>query len=163
MRTLPASARLPLPIRILQLGLAGLFAAVLPFICWGAQANPGHPHAGPHFVFAAPPEVRPALPSQMTLAELREWNRDSFLCGATLHAPGDPSPAPGTLAGQSVPKVLVVTLLLLVALLVATWGRPKQQPESRICLGALSARAASLPPSVPPPRIAPFTFSLLPA
>lgn len=29
--------------------------AVLPFICWGAWADPGHPHAGPHFVFADPP------------------------------------------------------------------------------------------------------------
>jgi hypothetical protein len=99
----------------------------------------------------------------MTLGELKEWNRDGFFCGATLHDTGEPLPVSGALAGQSVPKVLVVTLLLLVTLLAATWGRPKQQPESRICLGALSARAAALPPSVPPPRVSLFSFSLLPA
>lgn len=29
----------------------------LPFVCWGAWAEPSHAHAGPHLVFAAPPAV----------------------------------------------------------------------------------------------------------
>lgn len=29
----------------------------LPFICWGTWADPSHAHAGPHWVFAAPPAV----------------------------------------------------------------------------------------------------------
>ena len=34
---------------------AVFLGTVLPFICWGAWAEPGHPHGGPHFVFADPP------------------------------------------------------------------------------------------------------------
>ncbi|MCB9139057.1 MAG: hypothetical protein H6642_11985 [Caldilineaceae bacterium] len=35
---------------------------ILPFICWGALADPGHPHAGPHFVFTPPPVYGDAQP-----------------------------------------------------------------------------------------------------
>jgi hypothetical protein len=41
-------------LRTLHLFYAGLFAFVLPLICWGAQATPGHPHARAHFVFVEP-------------------------------------------------------------------------------------------------------------
>lgn len=34
---------------------ATLLGLVFPFICWGSWAEPGHPHRGPHFVFASPP------------------------------------------------------------------------------------------------------------
>lgn len=30
------------------------WAFVLPFLCWGAWATPGHPHLHPHFVFSPP-------------------------------------------------------------------------------------------------------------
>ena len=40
--------------RALQLFFAALYAFLLPFICAGAQATPGHPHARAHFVFLEP-------------------------------------------------------------------------------------------------------------
>lgn len=33
----------------------------LPFVCWGAWADPSHAHAGPHLVFAAPPSPPAAV------------------------------------------------------------------------------------------------------
>lgn len=36
--------------------------AILPFVCWGAWAEPGHAHAGPHFVFATPRPAEHAVP-----------------------------------------------------------------------------------------------------
>jgi hypothetical protein len=36
--------------------------AILPFVCWGAWAEPGHAHAGPHFVFATPRPAEHVLP-----------------------------------------------------------------------------------------------------
>ncbi|MCB0066739.1 MAG: hypothetical protein KDD77_06300, partial [Caldilineaceae bacterium] len=44
---------------VLHLLMAGLFGLVLPFICWGAEITPGHPHSRAHFVFMAPTLVRP--------------------------------------------------------------------------------------------------------
>lgn len=47
--------RLLLPWQRVLLGFyAALFGLVLPLICWGALAEPGHPHRFRHFVFAAP-------------------------------------------------------------------------------------------------------------
>ena len=156
--------RLSLLVRTLHLGMAGLFAFVLPFICWGVMATPGHPHAGPHFVFAAPPEVRPPLPATMTMAELSEWNQSSDLCGAPAHAVDGPSshPVAGAPAGQSVPKVLIGSLLLLMPLLAAQWLPPTQPPGFSILLGTPARKQPSLPPTVPPPRNFRASLSLLP-
>jgi hypothetical protein len=51
---------------------SALFALVLPLICWGALAEPGHAHRYPHFVFADPVHAR--LPTgDASAVGLREW------------------------------------------------------------------------------------------
>jgi hypothetical protein len=156
--------RLSLLVRTLHLGMAGIFAFVLPFVCWGAMATPGHAHAGPHFVFAAPPETRPQLPAKMTLAELIAWNQSSNLCGEPAHAVEHPTsdPVSGAPIGQSVPRVLIGSLLLLMTVLAAQWLLPKERPEFSIMLGAPAGKRRSLPPIVPPPRIFFASLSLSP-
>lgn len=49
-----SSQSLALGQRLLLGCYVALFAWVLPFICWGAMADPGHSHRTPHFVFADP-------------------------------------------------------------------------------------------------------------
>ena len=156
--------RFPWLVQYLHLGMAALFAFVLPFICWGALATPGHAHAGPHFVFAAPPEVRPQLPAKMTLAELIEWNQSSNLCGAPLPAVAQLGSLPisGAPAGHSVPKVLIGSLLFLLSLLAVQWLHLVQQPGFTILLRAPSGKQKPLPPTVPPPRNFRTTLSTLP-
>lgn len=151
-------------VRTLHWGMAGLFAFALPFICWGVTATPGHPHAGPHFVFAAPPEIRPQLPAKMTLAELIAWNQSSNLCGVPTHAVDYQASHPGAGAstGQSVPKVLIGSLLLLLTLLAAQWLHPAERPGFSILLGAPTGKRWPLPPTVPPPRLFFAALALLP-
>ncbi len=52
------SSALPIGQQLLLLFYVALFALLLPFICWGALAEPGHPHRTPHFVFADPMLVK---------------------------------------------------------------------------------------------------------
>lgn len=78
------------------------WALVLPFLCWGAWATPGHPHAHPHFVFAVPHlvgETQPDLHSGHTTAASVKPHQ----------ATGE-----GETAGQSLPTILVITLFTLV-------------------------------------------------
>jgi hypothetical protein len=72
---------------------------VLPFLCWGAWATPGHPHARPHFVFAAP----------LLVADTPHAMHHALAHGADPAAAGN---APTT--GQSLPSILIVSLFTLV-------------------------------------------------
>ena len=54
-REAPRQHRLSRPQTMVAAAYSVLLGTVLPFICWGAWAQPGHPHGGPHFVFADPP------------------------------------------------------------------------------------------------------------
>ena len=102
--------------KALHLLLVGLYAFVLPFVCWGAQAAPGHPHALPHFVFAEPVmdqhEGGVTFAPQTDAARFRAFLADTF-CGAS-HSPqpdsqvADPSHKP---ASQSTPTQLVIMTL----------------------------------------------------
>lgn len=93
---------------LLNLFFAGVLGLVLPFICWGAQATPGHPHARAHFVFW-PPDLTPA-------------GHEHSGALVTASAPGGDNgqrPADGVLpAGQSTPPLLAIFLLLLMTLVV---------------------------------------------
>lgn len=112
------------PAYILLIGL------VMPFICWGAWAHPGHPHPGPHFVFTAPPA-----------ANIAEHD-----------APGDEgshhAPEP---VGQSTPDTTVITLLLVVAWgLALAWQSPREMSDSFLRLVGAPQYSLSVPS--PPPR-----------
>ena len=97
----PNCMGLPAITRGVLLSLAFLYAFVLPFICWGALAAPGHPHALPHLVFVDPPH----LPASLHIAT--DCN------DAAAHRDGTDSHAP---AGRATPDTSAVSLLLLVAL-----------------------------------------------
>ncbi|MCB0045368.1 MAG: hypothetical protein KDD92_08060 [Caldilineaceae bacterium] len=93
---------------------------ILPFICWGALANPAHPHAGPHFVFADPPvyaDTQSASGADTQLQMLlNSYCGDASINSAlldwlTIDAPAQADPLP---AGQSLPDS-VISLLMLAA------------------------------------------------
>ncbi len=85
-------------------------ALVLPFICWGALANPGHPHQGAHFVFSVPPGVEAYATRVATLR--------NDICGNPKLSSQIPLPAFGSdahddgPAGQSVPATVLAMLAL---------------------------------------------------
>lgn len=107
--------------RWLRFLFVAIFSLVLPFICWGAEATPGHAHLRAHFVFLPPPAQSANLIG-------REMANAHDLIHATVTAlangVGDmcAAPSPGLSAAssapvsQSYPLVLAVTLLLLSVL-----------------------------------------------
>ncbi len=134
--------------RALGVGYALLWALVLPFICWGAWAAPGHPHRAPHFVFAKP-----------TLAHAHSHLASLPL--SYLHAT-DPTPAHsaaqdchghdhGEVAGVAHPESLVVMLLGVLLPAALPWLRPRGPHFPQ---WAVPLRAADRPlaPPTPPPR-----------
>lgn len=143
-------------------GYALFLAFVLPFICWGAWATPGHPHSAPHFVFLSPPAAH-----VHGLETSPQSGFDRTFCGkfapelaAALAIPPalrDAATQPdavdeSTAAAQSRPDTsLVIGLLLLV--LVAWW-----LPDGRRLLAARLAPGRGptpfcAPVPTPPPRL----------
>jgi len=138
---------------------AGLYAFVLPFICWGAQATPGHPHARPHFVFVDPPgHSHLAVASTRTAQSAAEWlalYANSTICGDHSAAPTaavpttEPQQQP---VGRSAPSQLVISTLIPVGTL-STWS-PRQAdcPGCAVWLVAACASPFCAPIPTPPPR-----------
>lgn len=143
---------------ILHLLMAGYYALLLPFICWGALGTPGHPHSRPHFVFAPPPQAEAPLPRHMTLAELQEWGRTNLDCGPLAdgsHMAGSGShtaSGSGAPAGRSVPALAIATVLMPVKLLAAATRTAPSGPAMSILVSAPAAKAAALAPATPPPE-----------
>lgn len=143
-----------------------LFALILPFICWGALAEPGHPHRTPHFVFADPVLVKvrsmdetadeltipsAAVPHQ----QHHKQHGGVLLTGVTtadketlcyLRATDDP------VSGRATPTLLLFSILLLLLLA----ARAVPQPD---CLAFVRWVRPPLPRScfcavpLPPPRL----------
>lgn len=134
-------------LKALHLFYAGLFALVLPLICWGAQGTPGHPHARAHFVFVDPMLVGDA---PVNAAE-----RPSPLAGAahhTAHAHQQPPPSSKMPAGRSTPSMLGITLLTLVsmgAVVVPFWNTG---PSFACWLAPLWVMPLTIAIPTPPPR-----------
>ena len=109
----------------LHLFYVALFAFVLPLICWGVQATPGHPHAKAHFVFADPP-VLVSTSHRMAIENVTEWLAHfgrSVLCAPGVAAQTaaeaiERAPVP---VGRSVPSQLASTLLLATGLIGTVW------------------------------------------
>ena len=111
---------------LLNLFFAGLFGLVLPFLCWGAQATPGHPHARAHFVFLAPEEhAHDSVPHDHGVAELPP--------------------------GKATPSLLAIFMLLLIVL-AAAWSTHADAPGFPHSLPAPAARWIVLRQELPPPR-----------
>lgn len=114
-----------------------LFAFVLPFVCWGAQATPGHPHARAHFVFLPPAPVDQA-----------HHDAQSSAAGAGHAHPYADTDLP---AGKATPSVLAISLLLLIAL-AALSTLPDDPPAFVRWQPVLRGRRTAPPRVVPPPR-----------
>jgi hypothetical protein len=138
-------------LRYLHMVFIGLFGFIMPFICWGAEATPGHPHSRAHIVFL-PPVLSAEARAVVHTAAAALAGGAHELC--TLPQPAT-APAP---VAKSTPLVLAVTLLLLVVLAV-------QGPLLRRDKADFAQRAATLlvisPPlaiTTPPPRKLFFVF-----
>lgn len=107
---------------------AGLFGLVLPFICWGVQAAPGHPHARAHFVFLAPEGHAP---------DSAPHTHDH---GAAELPPGKAAPS------------LLAAFLLLLVVQIAAWAARADAPGFAWLLPAPAARWIVLRQELPPPR-----------
>ena len=125
---------------LLRFFYAGLFGLVLPFVCWGAQATPGHPHARAHVVFW-PPEPVQVGPISATPTSLQDLLRGAPICGSHTATP----------AGLSTPPVLAIFLLLLVLAVSGTDPR-NDAPGFAGRQAALLVRWVALRCELPPPR-----------
>jgi hypothetical protein len=106
--------------KALHIFYAGLYAFVLPLICWGAQATPGHPHARAHFVFMDPVLVTAThaaadhgLPTAAVSSSLQAWllnNNAASLC----HTPLSADAAAELPVGRSAPAQLAIGSFLLL-------------------------------------------------
>lgn len=136
----------------LHLFYAGLLAFVLPFICWGAQATPGHPHPVAHFVFFKPPQAAAMVVTGLDAASyLATFGRvDLCSSGSTgdfHHRVGETPQLP---AGRSAPT-LIISLLLLV--LASAFLLPSMPPRfSCIVWNVPPPRSLTLAVPTPPPR-----------
>jgi hypothetical protein len=118
--------------RCLLWGYTLLFTFVLPFICWGAVAAPGHPHRTPHFVFADPLLVKTrtidetANDSSMTVAAVThphhpaqqdKQSRSASLAVVTTVGVATScllSPTDAPVSGRAAPTLLLFSILLLL-------------------------------------------------
>lgn len=127
-------------------------AFVLPFICWGAMADPGHPHSGPHFVFTDPPETRALI---VRLDQLR-----GDICGSPdaniqIAAPFTPRQEPSDRqpVGQSVPDTVLALLMLAI---VGGWVYAVRLPRnSQYVTPHRAAHLHALRVPTPPPKYLP--------
>lgn len=142
----------------MHLALAALFGLILPFVCWGAEATPGHPHIRAHFVFAAPANTPAyALPPANSAQELIRISSQAIAAGAyhacTAPLPGTDAAATATPASQSRPLVLALTILLLAAISTHFCQGRRDNAGWFLRAGALILLSPVLVVATPPPRL----------
>lgn len=115
--TLQTNANQRRVLHALHLFYAGFFALVLPFICWGAQATPGHPHGLAHFVFTPPSQTALAATAHLDAAEYLATFGQHDLCSTqrTTTPHQRATETPQLPPGRSTPSLMVSLLLMLVA------------------------------------------------
>ncbi len=141
-------------------GYALFLALGLPFICWGALADPSHPHGGPHFVFADPPAHRADAVAAVRAPSLQAlltsdcgsgrvgFNPPEELAAALgLTAAATDAPRP---AAQSLPDSLIALLMLAVVAAAVYFLRLLASYRRMIALP--SVPELRLPVPTPPPR-----------
>ncbi|MBW7883205.1 MAG: hypothetical protein H3C34_11330 [Caldilineaceae bacterium] len=148
--------------RVTRVFFALLFGLVLPFICWGSLATPGHPHGRPHLVFWAP--------VQRVTNSLKPADAALRAVACTPPQPGRHTPAgaaaahwarthrgPGLItdlaAGRSVPMMALIALLTLALFGLGISLHNNGRQFSRWLADHLPQMYLSLP-EPPPPRIA---------
>ncbi|MBX3015077.1 MAG: hypothetical protein KF832_26390 [Caldilineaceae bacterium] len=154
----PGSYRFHLCYKALHLFYAGLYALVLPLICWGAQATPGHPHARAHFVFREPPAyTHLAQQFPQSVRSFGDWLAaygNLTLCGEhtgdLAQWPANETQVP---VGRSVPAQLAIATLILLGLAVA-FRVPANLDGVGFVVWLRASQLApfSIPIATPPPR-----------
>lgn len=120
-------------------GFALLWGVVLPFVCWGAWASPGHAHAAPHFVFVEPPSLHHPLHHAATDEHAGAHTAES--------TEADERPS-----GVAHPDSLILLLLLSVLLRMGHMPQPRHHtwPAPPRSLGS-QPNWPTVP--TPPPRL----------
>ena len=134
----PSTRRAAIKTCALSLYIA-YWALVLPFLCWGAWATPGHPHLHPHFVFS-PPDTADDMNGNHAADSPHQNHATS----------GDDQ---DVIAGESTPNIGVLSMFAVVV-------TPLPQPTHTLSAGSECAPAVQFPSghlvrvATPPPRCA---------
>lgn len=143
-------------LRWLHLTLVVIFGLVLPFICWGAEATPGHPHMRAHFVFLSPVHSVQHGGSNPTNAhDLLRTTTDSLASGVhelCAHSSAAQSTSTSPVS-QSTPLMLAITLLMLAA--ISMIAAPTRRDDGGFSLqpGLFVPRLFLCDVATPPPRL----------
>jgi hypothetical protein len=140
--------------RLILVGYAALLTFVLPFICWGAWAEPGHPHGSPHFVFATP--VIAGSPNAGNSLSQIVWSLQSYCGNPRMDEPAaiagtDGTTDLGSVAGQSLPDTTLVVSMLLILFVGWLQLESLRQTTERVKQFCVATPFAPLVPT-PPPR-----------
>ncbi|GIK72889.1 MAG: hypothetical protein BroJett021_18770 [Chloroflexota bacterium] len=136
--------------------MAVIFGLILPFICWGAEATPGHPHMRAHFVFLAPVHnVRHAESNPTNAHDLLRATANDLaigvhdLCARPSAAQSRSTPP----VSQSTPLMLAITLLMLAAISIG--AAPTRRDDAGFFLrpGSFFPRLLLREVATPPPRL----------
>lgn len=128
-----------------------LFALVLPLICWGAYAAPGHPHRTPHFVF-----VDPLLVAEHTQHAATMTVHTANIHTSTPHTEATNAEKPEQHpVGQATLSLMLFSIMTFVAL--GLWALTLVEQRYRVLLHRPPfAKSITLPILLPPPRLAYF-------
>ena len=146
-----------------------LFALVLPFICWGALAEPGHPHRAPHFVFAEPllakgPADHETVATLPALPALTTHRQHLGADAATVTQPSTNAlcyqSTTTPVGGRATPTLLLFIILLLLIDAGLSFQRPARLDFVRwLRLSTFGEFFSPVP--LPPPRLPLFhSFSV---
>lgn len=133
--------------RTLHIFFAGLFALVMPFICLGAFAEPGHPHRFPHFVF-----VEPVVTTQLRQPQQPKPTQQEHV-GHTQHHASETQKAGKQPVGQATSSLIlfsIFTFSIVGAWMFSPINRRHFVPFSPQAFSKSIALAILLPP----PRLA---------
>jgi hypothetical protein len=152
LETFPPASRQRL-LQSLHLFYAGYLALLLPFICWGTQATPGHPHAIPHFVFAEPTRSTVMTTTGLDAAAFLATLGEDDLCSSTesLSLQQRASETAQLPAGSSIPSLVVSLLLLAAAAVTPLLSARLRQSAVRYWGDSLTGGLLPAVPT-PPPR-----------
>ncbi len=112
----------------LAAGYSVLLGLVLPFICWGTLATPGHPHRMAHLVFLMPPILVEML-AQGDMDHTNEYSVNPTTDHSNNHniaeaehlqsqVDGEPRASTTQPVGRSVPDELVSAISIITPLLL---------------------------------------------
>lgn len=156
-------------LRVWQRALLGFYVAllalVLPLICWGALAEPGHPHRFPHFVFTDP--ILATTPAGKAMADGQTHSTTAQLVPVRHGQHREEAEgavksenalqvcgwfADGVIPGRATPTLMLFSILLLV--FFAAWAvRRLDLPHFAIWQHLHAPQSPFLPVPLPPPRL----------